>query len=74
MGLGERETHSMKKFILYAIRWQCSTPVLALCLWWLEPVGVMWATIIANFIGSIIFFFVDAWIFKDKGEKNVKNS
>lgn len=55
----------MKKFILYLIRWQLSSPILALCLWWLEPVGTIWATIIANLIGGCIFFWVDKLIFKE---------
>lgn len=53
----------MKKFILYLIRWQCSTPILALCLSILSfPTWVN--TIIANLIGGIIFFFIDKRIFK----------
>ena len=58
----------MKKFILYLLRWQLSSPILALCLFLLEPVGAFWATIIANLIGGCIFFWVDKKIFK--GEKN----
>lgn len=56
----------MKRFILYLIRWQCSTPILALCLTILK-LGTFWNTIIANLIGGCIFYFVDKWIFK-KGE------
>ena len=58
----------MKRFLLYLLRWQLSSPILALCLVWLEPVGTVWATIIANLIGGCIFFFVDKWIFKEKNE------
>ena len=54
----------MKKFILYLIRWQLSSPLLALCLIWLGGLGAVWATIIANFIGGCIFFGVDRLIFK----------
>ena len=57
-----------KKFILYLVRWQLSSPILAICLFWLEPIGTIWATIIANLIGGCIFFFVDKWIFNDKKE------
>lgn len=53
----------MKKFILYLIRWQLSTPILFLCLQFLE-LGTFWNTIISNFIGGCIFFFVDKKIFK----------
>ena len=58
----------MKRFILYLIRWQLSSPILALCLFFLEPVGTIWATIIANLIGGAIFFFVDKRIFKEENE------
>ena len=54
----------MKKFVLYLLRWQCSSPVLAVCLIWLEPIGAVWATVIANLIGGVLFYFVDKRIFK----------
>lgn len=54
----------MKKFVAYALRWQLSSPILALCLIWLAGLGTVWATVIANFIGACIFFFVDKRIFK----------
>lgn len=56
----------MKKFILYLIRWQLSSPILALCMIWLGGLGTVWATIIANLIGGIIFFWVDKLIFKEE--------
>ena len=56
----------MKRFILYLIRWQCSTPVLALCLILLSGIGEIWSTVIANLIGGCIFFVVDKKIFKEK--------
>lgn len=56
----------MKQFLLYLIRWQLSTPVLALCLMWLDGVDTLIATVIANFIGGIVFFWVDKLIFKEK--------
>lgn len=58
----------MKRFILYLIRWQLSTPILALCLKWLN-FNTLINTIIANLIGGIIFYFVDKKIFNNK-EKN----
>lgn len=60
------KSRKMKKFILYLIRWQCSTPILALCLSKLN-FGTLLNTIIANLIGGCIFFWVDKIIFK--GEK-----
>lgn len=62
--MGIRNT-GVKRFILYIIRWECSSPILALCLVWLEPVGTIWATVIANLIGGTIFYFVDKKIFKE---------
>ena len=56
----------MKRFLIYLLRWQLSSPLLAICLIWLEPIGTMLATVIANLIGGTIFFFVDKRIFKEK--------
>ena len=52
----------MKKFILYLIRWELSTPILAIVLYYL-PFDTLINTIIANLIGGIIFFWVDRLIF-----------
>lgn len=55
----------MRSFLLYCIRWQLSTPVLAIC-WKFEDIfGIIGATILANLIGASIFFFVDKQIFKN---------
>jgi len=54
----------IKKYILYLLRWQLSTPILAVCLIWLAGLGEVWATIVANLIGGLIFFWVDRLIFK----------
>lgn len=62
----------MKKFFLYLIRWQLSSPILAVCLVWLGGFNVVIATIIANLIGGCIFFWVDRWIFADKKKKSAK--
>lgn len=51
-------------FLLYILRWECSTPILALCLGWLNGMGTVWATIIANLIGGCLFYFVDKLIFR----------
>ena len=61
------------KFILYLIRWQLSTPILALCLNFLQ-FNTLINTIIANFIGGIIFYWVDKYIFNKKEvNEDVKN-
>lgn len=65
----------MRRFILYLFRWQLSTPILWLVV---RNLGAgLWATVIANLIGGVIFFWVDkfiftshaieVWQFKDKG-------
>ena len=59
----------MKKFFLYLIRWQLSSPILAVCMVWMGGWNVAVATIVANLIGGCIFFWVDRWIF---GEKKAK--
>lgn len=60
----------MKKFFLYLVRWQLSSPILAVCMVWMGGWNVAIATIVANLIGGCIFFWVDRWIF---GEKKVRN-
>lgn len=55
----------IKSYILYILRWICSTPVLALILWLLHT-NIIIETIIANLIGGAIFFFVDRKIFEKK--------
>lgn len=56
------------RFILYLIRWQLSTPILAFAMVAFVELGTWWATIIANLIGASIFFFVDRMIFQ-RGNK-----
>ncbi len=53
----------LKRYSLYLLRWQLSTPILAVCLVYFNPLGNTWATIIANLIGGLIFFWVDKFIF-----------
>lgn len=55
----------MKKYLLYLLRWQLSTPILALILYLLH-INELIETIIANLIGGLIFFWIDKWIFKEK--------
>lgn len=56
----------LKRYALYLLRWQLSTPVLALCLWLGAGLGNFWATVVANLIGGLLFFWVDKLIFKEK--------
>jgi len=67
---------NVRRFILYLLRWQLSTPILWLVV---KNLGVgLWSTVLANLIGGAIFFWVDrfiftsyaveVWQFKDKGK------
>ena len=49
---------------MYAMRWQLSTPIYALVLYLVsDKFGYTTKTIIANFIGACIFYWVDKFIF-----------
>jgi zinc transporter ZupT len=64
----------IKQYLLYLVRWQLSTPILAIVLY-LFGVGSspIIPTIVANLIGGLIFFWVDKFIFKEKkGKSNEK--
>ena len=73
----------IKRYILYLIRWQASTPILSPVVALFQG-GSIWGTpeswigsSVANLIGGLIFFWVDrfiftsgaveVWNFKDKG-------
>ena len=58
----------LKRYSLYLLRWQLSTPILAIVLKILSKMSTLSATIIANFIGGLIFFWVDKLIFKKKSD------
>lgn len=53
--------------VYYILRWQLSTPILYVCMLWL-PFDTITKTILANFIGALIFFRVDKWIMRRKDE------
>ncbi|HOE19142.1 MAG TPA: hypothetical protein PLX02_15255 [Syntrophorhabdaceae bacterium] len=54
---------NLKRYGLYLFRWQLSTPILAGVLHILSSVDKVTATVIANFVGGLIFFWVDKFIF-----------
>jgi len=55
---------NIKRFGAYLFRWQLSSPILGVVIWLMpDPV---WGTVIANFIGGCIFYWVDRWIFSTK--------
>jgi len=66
---------TLRRFVLYLLRWQLSTPILWLAVRNLGT-GIS-ATIIANLVGGSIFFWIDrfiftsyaieVWQFKDRG-------
>jgi len=53
----------VKRFSLYLLRWQCSTPILWGVMQYLGQ-GIV-ATVIANFVGACLFFFVDRRILRN---------
>ena len=55
---------NFKRYGLYLLRWQLSTPILVLCVIAFAAFGPTWATIISNLIGGLIFFWVDKFIFQ----------
>lgn len=59
----------LQKYGIYLLRWQLSTPILAVVLWWLGGLNVWVATIVANLIGGLMFFWVDRWIFRPKTDR-----
>lgn len=63
----------IKSYLLYLIRWQLSTPILAPVIAIFKhsptPFGTAedWlGSSVANLIGGCIFYFVDRWIFHKK--------
>lgn len=58
----------LKRYFLYLVRWQLSTPILAIVLKLLADMNTLYATIIANLIGGLIFFWIDKIIFKKKSD------
>ena len=61
--VGSDKEVKMKKLILYLLRWQLSTPILATVLYLLHTSEIV-ETIIANLVGGVIFFQVDKKIFR----------
>ena len=52
-----------KRYVLYLFRWQLSTPILSVVLAWLNDFNLTFATVVANLVGGLIFFWVDKFIF-----------
>ncbi len=54
---------SFRRYALYLVRWQLSTPLLAAVLVWLDSLGALAATVVADLVGGLTFFWVDRFIF-----------
>ena len=53
-----------KRFFMYALRWQLSTPIYAIILYCVsDKLGYTGKTVLANFVGACIFYWVDKYIF-----------
>ena len=65
----------IKQYFLYLVRWQLSTPILAIVISLFPGTGgTQWIpSIVANLVGGLIFFWVDKLIFKEKKDKSNKN-
>ena len=61
----------IKRYLLYLLRWQLSTPILAICIIYLAFLGGTVATVVANLIGGLIFFWVDRFIFTKDFDKPI---
>ncbi|MDI6720335.1 MAG: hypothetical protein QMD46_12060 [Methanomicrobiales archaeon] len=57
---------NLTRYMLYLVRWQASTPLLAGVLILLAALDTLTATIVANLIGGLIFFWVDRFIFTSR--------
>ena len=57
---------NFKRYSIYLIRWQLTTPLLAWCLIVFSSLGATWAAVIANLMGGMIFYFVDQFIFQSE--------
>ncbi len=53
-----------KQYTLYLLRWQLSSPILAGVLILMANQNRWAATIVANFLGGLVFFWIDKYIFK----------
>ncbi|MDD3669489.1 MAG: hypothetical protein PHX68_04365 [Alphaproteobacteria bacterium] len=56
----------LKKYGLYLLRWQLSTPILVVVFMMMTSFHPVVSVIVANLIGGLLFFWVDRWIFKRK--------
>ena len=65
----------MRKFLLYAMKWQLGTIITVPLLYLFIDIlhlSYLWSTICFNLVGAAIFFPIDLWIFRKK-DKNTDN-
>lgn len=55
----------MKRFLIYALRWQLSSIILAPCIY-LFSNNAMLAAIVSNLLGACLFWWIDKLIFKER--------
>ena len=68
-----RKIVKLKQLGLYLLRWQLSTPILAIVITYTyDKLGSIGGTILANFIGGLIFYKVDKYIFREKDKNKGK--
>jgi hypothetical protein len=53
----------LKQYSMYLLRWQLSSPILAGVLILMSNQNQWVATIVANFLGGLLFFWFDKYIF-----------
>lgn len=64
----------MKRFLIYCLRWQLSTPILALSTWYFACLGWLWSAVISNLIGAVLIYKIDQKIFSNKiSNKKIDN-
>ena len=57
----------LSKYLLYLIRWQLSTPILYIFIsLFNDYLGYFLTAILSNFIGGLLFFWIDRFIFIKK--------
>lgn len=65
----------MNKLLIYLLRWQLSTPILAVITYYtMDAIGSIKSAILANFIGGLLFYKIDKLIFNSNGRKNKTNN
>ena len=57
---------NFKRYLAYLLRWQLSTPILAFVILLMAGYDTLVATVVANLVGGLIFFWVDQYIFTSK--------